>query len=439
MPKKLTTEQFVEKAIKVHGERYDYSLVEYISNKVMVQIICPLHGIFEQRPDGHLSSIVGGCPECGRIQVIQTKKDHGLSHTVEYQTWHRMMSRCYNKNHHHYLDYGARGIMVCERWHDFLNFLEDMGLRPVNLSLDRIDCNGNYCPENCRWSSNKEQLNNRRNVKKYTVNGMTKTLTGWCEETGLSYKCLSNRFRNGWSIEDAINTPKITYNKKDGNEVKKKKSSSKEVIIIKEKTLEDFKNKCNFKDISGKKIGTLTAIKPLGINCYGQVVWLFTCECGDKINYICRGRLCERCNSPRFAKITNPKEYGTWCRMIERCKNDIDYINKNVTVCPRWLDGFDNFLADMGMSPHYKCSLDRINNNLGYYKGNCRWATDEQQQRNKSDTIMLTVNGETKPLVEWCEITGMSRSCLRSRIQSGWSVEDAVLTPFRKIKRKNPV
>lgn len=92
---------------------------------------------------------------------------HGLSRSLTYKIWAYMIARCHNPKDTTYSNYGKRGIIVCNRWRDdFLNFLEDMGERPVDLSIDRIDNEGNYCKENCRWTDRKTQnYNKRTNVK----------------------------------------------------------------------------------------------------------------------------------------------------------------------------------------------------------------------------------------------------------------------------------
>lgn len=90
---------------------------------------------------------------------------HGMSRTPIYESWKAMRKRCLNPNAPKYRLYGGRGITICERWDYFENFREDMGERPIGLSLDRIDNDGNYEPGNCRWATQKEQQNNRSNNK----------------------------------------------------------------------------------------------------------------------------------------------------------------------------------------------------------------------------------------------------------------------------------
>lgn len=123
--------------------------------------------------------------------------------TKEYVAWINMKDRCYNKKHKRYRDYGARGITVCGRWlQSFQNFIEDMGCAPAkNLSLDRFpDKNGNYEPNNCRWATHSEQMNNRRIRVAATYNGITKSLTKWSQEFGVTPVTIARRIKNGYDI-----------------------------------------------------------------------------------------------------------------------------------------------------------------------------------------------------------------------------------------------
>ncbi len=121
-----------------------------------------------------------------RIGAIRVRDNFKSSHSVEYSIYRGMLNRCSNKNNKKYPIYGGRGIKVCERWsgpYGFHRFYEDMGVRPKNKSIDRIDVNGNYCPENCRWADSWTQTDNRRIKRKYSKQvGVTynKSLGLWC-------------------------------------------------------------------------------------------------------------------------------------------------------------------------------------------------------------------------------------------------------------------
>lgn len=131
-------------------------------------------------------------------------KKHSSSHTKEYYTWANMIHRCECKTAHNYCDYGERGIEVCERWRNsFENFILDMGEKPLNCSIERINVNGNYEPSNCRWATAKEQANNRRNtirIGSYTVNEIV-------EITGFTANAIKKRISRGWNYEKIINNP----------------------------------------------------------------------------------------------------------------------------------------------------------------------------------------------------------------------------------------
>ena len=118
-----------------------------------------------------------------------------------------MIQRCNNPNNKDYQAYGGRGIQVYEQWLTFRNFLEDMGNCPRGFSLDRIDNNGNYCLENCRWTTRQRQQRNKRNNRTITHKDKTQCVADWSEETGISSKIILWRLNNGWSIEKTLTNP----------------------------------------------------------------------------------------------------------------------------------------------------------------------------------------------------------------------------------------
>ncbi len=137
-------------------------------------------------------------------------KKHGLCYTVEYLAWKHMNSRCYNPNNKDYPDYGKRGIEVCPRWKNHPKvFIQDMGLKPSpELSVERRNVNGNYCPENCYWGTNEQQANNRTNNRIEKYKGREQTLSRWCKELNLNYGLVNARLNQcKWSVEKAFETP----------------------------------------------------------------------------------------------------------------------------------------------------------------------------------------------------------------------------------------
>ena len=154
---------------------------------------------------GNLNRGRNVCCGCTR----QIKVFHGASKTPEYKTWITIKDRCYYKNNKEYKDYGGRGIRVCDRWlHSPDLFMSDMGPKPSpEHSIDRIDVNGDYTPENCRWATKQEQSNNRRDNVWIEFDGKKQTLKQWSEELGLNYAALQDRRQRGWSEERMLLTP----------------------------------------------------------------------------------------------------------------------------------------------------------------------------------------------------------------------------------------
>lgn len=133
---------------------------------------------------------------------------HGQSDTRLYRIWTLMKDRCENHNTPNFENYGGRGIKVCEEWRNSFEAFMRWSMKngySEGLSIDRIDVNGNYCPENCRWATWKEQQNNRRDNHFITYNGRTQTISQWSEETGINQATLLQRINKlNWSIERAL-------------------------------------------------------------------------------------------------------------------------------------------------------------------------------------------------------------------------------------------
>lgn len=149
----------------------------------------------------------GHTTSCGCYKATKKRK-HGQSKTRLYTIYYKILSRCYDVNNDQYKDYGGRGICVCEDWrNDFQSFFDWATANGYSddLTIDRVNVNGDYTPNNCRWATRKTQANNTRRNALYTYNGKTKTIAEWSAETGVNYNTLRARLRRyGWDIEKAI-------------------------------------------------------------------------------------------------------------------------------------------------------------------------------------------------------------------------------------------
>ncbi len=203
---------------------------------------------------------------------------------------------------------------------------------------------------------------------------------------------------------------------------------------------------------SGDTFGRLT-VKSAAMkdNAY-RLIWICLCECGKAVNvrydHLTSGKIascgCLRaevgkqnghksathgdCRRTQDGKRKTP-EYRAWSNMLSRCYNrhDISYPNyggRGVTVCTQWRDSFASFLHDVGRRPTVHHSLDRFPGQDGNYEpGNVRWATPTEQQRNIRSNKLITLNGETRCIAEWAEITGINDGTIRARLRAGWPVE----------------
>jgi hypothetical protein len=180
----------------------------------------------------------------------------------------------------------------------------------------------------------------------------------------------------------------------------------------------------------------------------GHAAWVCKCECGNIRQYrkseLLSGR-CRSCGCTRYTDRTDTltthggtgtAEYSAWLAMRQRCfypksAHFARYGGRGITVCARWKDSFENFLADMGKKPSPQHSLDRVDNAGNYEPQNCRWATKKEQSCNTSANVFLTHNGETLTISQWTEKLGFNQNVIAYRLKHGWSVEKALDTPVK--------
>lgn len=208
-------------------------------------------------------------------------------------------------------------------------------------------------------------------------------------------------------------------------------------------------------DLTGDVYGMLAVISRADDEVYPsgrkERRWLCVCECGNRkivrgVNLrsgatsscgcLCRQRVSDAKKS--HGQSLEP-EHAAWRNLKQRCHNPKckeykSYGARGITVCDRWKSSFENFFSDMGPRPK-GMSIERKDNNLGYFPENCIWAERKRQQRNTRRTRMVEYQGKLMPMIEVCEIIGISIHTVRNRIHNqGWSAEDAVFTPVRRMK-----
>lgn len=171
-----------------------------------------------------------------------------------------MKSRCYDPDDKRYADWGGRGISICDEWlenpQNFIQWCVENGYEP-GLTIDRIDNDGNYCPENCRWVTVAENNQNRRSSRYFTYNGRTMNLQQWCDEYGIPRSRVERRLQLGWDIGTALSTPK--------------KERDRESLI-------------------GERFGRLIVVEYVGKSKFRQSLYRCKCDC-DNITVVDRNKL----------------------------------------------------------------------------------------------------------------------------------------------------
>jgi hypothetical protein len=349
------------KLIDLSGMRFGKLLVvsrsgRDINEKVLWECVCDCGARSIQRGNDLTmeKSSSCGCAQFGVGENANAYK-HGMSSSKIRAVWSAMKGRCKKPSNPDYPDYGGRGVRVCDTWEDFENFLADMGLPEPRATLERIDNDGNYCKDNCRWATRLEQSENRRNSKSLTIGGVTKTISAWSRASGISYRTIRTRLKLRWKHRDAVFRP----------------------LVVRESR----------------------SVTP---------------EC-----------------------ISSSPVYRVWVSMRSRCRDlkDTDYGGRGISVDPSW-ENFDSFLADMGDRPP-GTSLDRVDVNKGYGPGNCRWASQTEQIRNRRSTRTLTIDGATRSIAEWSEISGVKLGVIINRLKRGKEPHEAVFQPARSGKQND--
>ena len=157
--------------------------------------------------------VSGQTISCGcyakEVSAKNAKCTHKQSYSRLYTIWIGMKQRCYYEKHKHFKNYGGRGITVCDEWKDDFQAFHDWSIShgyEDNLTIDRIDVNGNYEPSNCKWASTKVQGNNKRTNHTLELNGEIHTVSEWSKITGIPNSTIHNRLKAGWTIEKALTT-----------------------------------------------------------------------------------------------------------------------------------------------------------------------------------------------------------------------------------------
>ena len=214
-----------------------------------------------------------------------------------------------------------------------------------------------------------------------------------------------------------------------------------------------------FSDLTGHDFGRLTVLYYAGKSRCDATMWV--CRCVEGVVKVVAGQslVSGHTNSCGClqSEITGKRStihgmaktplYNVWASMIERCENRNGrtysrYGGRGIRVCGRWRKSFEKFLKDMGPRPdgsgingkRAAYSIERIDNDGNYEPGNCRWATQTEQTRNRKTNRMITVGSETRCLSEWARIKGLQHRVIAKRIDRGWSAEEAVNTPARKLR-----
>lgn len=349
----------------------------------------------------HIYTLSCGCAYDPGLNTRKYTKEQKSSFL--YSTWNGMLQRCYYKNGSHYKHYGERGISVCKEWRDdylaFYNWAIKNGASK-DFTIDRIDVNGDYCPENCRWVDAKTQMRNRQYNRYLEYNGERKLLIEWAEERGIDYDVIRNRLDNyGYSIGEALEfVPHQPKKREERPETRK--------------TILQY-------EINGKFVKEWSSAneiqKELGIPVHS----IRGCCMG--YNRTSHGFVWIYKDGVRTKKIRSPKEHrvmqysidGTLVAKYDSVRRAAIATNISAHGIQQFCNGNkNNFLHCGGY--------------LWAYEGNDIYVAHDRLSESWTQYRSLTYNGETKQIADWAKETGLRTTTIASRMKRGWSVGESL-------------
>lgn len=210
----------MSKALNLLGQRFGrLTVIEQAASRklsprhtvTMWVCKCDCGNLITTRSDSLRSGRTQSCGCFREERILSNKRIHGMSKERLYVTWANMKKRCFNPKGTEYNNYGGRGISVCEEWRNSFKSFYEWAMSngyEENLTIERIDVNGNYEPSNCRWITRNEQSLNKTTSHYLTYDKKTQTIKEWADEIGIKYDTLHSRIMYyGWSVEKAITTP----------------------------------------------------------------------------------------------------------------------------------------------------------------------------------------------------------------------------------------
>ncbi len=330
-----------------------------------------------------------------------------------YKCWLAMRRRCLATAppfvRQHYAD---RGIRVCDRWSRFGNFLSDMGERPPGSTLERINNDGDYCPSNCQWTDRRSQSRNTRANHWVILCENSMVLRDASTKLGVTTAAIYNLAkRDGIEIQEAVNR----IARLDG-------------VGISKFLRDDTALPASVINLTGKRFGRLTVLHPSKKRSSSrQRFWICSCDCGKREIEVNGANLrngntrscgCSRRGKYHASRSRRIKHghstpatptYVSWQCMRQRSRRN------GVPCSPHWAK-FENFLADMGERPK-GYTLDRRDNNLGYYPENCRWADRATQNRNTRSNRWVSLGDKVMILQDAARRLGVAQNTVHGHMK----------------------